>query len=148
MPVKLTWPMFVCVAALLYAQPAGAQSPPQTDRVISSSAAAELKIPVAIWAAAVAGDHVTTFQFRTKYPTLLHESNPLVRPLEDHPVWLVTANSAIDAATGWAAWKWLGPHHPRMATVVFYGAAAYRTYLVAHNVRMMQKAREIALNIR
>jgi hypothetical protein len=130
---------------LLYAQPASAQPSPQTDRVAASSWTQELKIPVAIWATAVAGDHVTTYQFRTRYPALLHEENPLVRSLENHPFWMVTANSAIDAATGWAAWKWLGPRHPRLAKLVFYSAAAYRTYLVTHNMRMMGRARDLTV---
>ncbi len=104
----------------------------------------QLKLSAAVWTAAVASDHVTTFQFRTKYPDLLHEQNPLVRGLEEHPAWLVGVNAAIDAAAGWAAYKWLGTRHPRLATLAFYGAAAYRASLGIHNVRMMNKARAIA----
>jgi len=104
----------------------------------------QLKISAAVWSAAVAADHVTTFQFRSKYPTLLHEQNPLVRGLEEHPAWLVSVNSAIDASTGWAVYKFLGTRHPRLATLAFYGAAAYRTYLSVHNVRMMNKARALS----
>ena len=103
-----------------------------------------LKISAAIWSAAVASDHVTTFQFRSRYPALLHEQNPLVRGLEDHPAWLVGVNSAIDASTGWAVYRFLGNRHPRLATIAFYGAAAYRTYLSVHNVRMMNKARVLS----
>jgi hypothetical protein len=131
--MKLTATTLVCLAAALaWAQPAGAQQ---------DQAQQSLKIAAAAWTAAVVSDHVTTFQFRTDFPDLLHEQNPLVRGLEDHPAWLVGANAAIDAATGWITYRWLGSRHPRLATLAFYGAAAYRASLTVHNVQMMNRAR-------
>ena len=140
--MKYAWPTLVCVTALLCASPVGAQSAPAPS--VASPAPRPitgLRLPVAVWAAAVSADHVTTFQFRTRYPAILHEANPIVRPLENHPAWMVAANGALDAATAWAAYKWLGRDHPRIAKAAFYAAAGYRTYLSVHNVRMMNKVR-------
>ena len=59
--------------------------------------------------------------------------------------WLVGVNAAIDASTGLLVYKFLGSRHPRLATLAFYGAAAYRTYLSIHNVQMMEKARAVTI---
>ena len=91
-----------------------------------------------IWASGVAADQFTTYRFASGYRDVLREANPLIGGLDRHPVLLVAAGSAMDAATGWAAWRLLGAHHPRIAKALFYSAAAYRTYLAAHNVRLMQ----------
>jgi hypothetical protein len=141
--VKVILSVVVCLAALVCARPAAAQSVDHPQDAIPAVTPA-LRIPIAIWTAAVAADHVTTFQFRSRYPDLLHEENPLVRGLENHPGWLVGVNGAIDAATGWAAYRWLGRSHPRLAQLAFYSAAAYRTYLSAHNMRMMGRARALS----
>jgi len=99
---------------------------------------AGLKIPMTIWAAGVAADQISTYRFASGYRDVLREANPLISGLDRHPVLLVAAGSAMDAATGWAAWRLLGANHPRVAKALFYGAAAYRTYLAVHNVRLMQ----------
>ena len=140
--MKTTLSAIVCLAALLSAPAALAQSSDHAPDVVPAQSDG-LKLSASIWAGAVAADHITTFQFRTRYPALLHEENPLVRPLENHPAWLVGVNGAIDAATGWAVYRFVGRAHPRIATLAFYGAAAYRTYLSAHNVHMMQQARTL-----
>jgi hypothetical protein len=100
-------------------------------------------MPVTIWAGAVAADQLTTYRFSSRYSDLLHETNPLVRGLDQHPALLVAAGTAIDAATAWAAYRLLGRQHPRLLKVVFYGAAAYRSYLAAYNVQMMRQAQAI-----
>jgi len=102
-----------------------------------------LKIPAAIWASAVAADQITTYRFSSGYGDLLHERNPLIRGLDGHPACLVAAGTAIDAASGWAAYRLLGRGHPRLLKLAFYGAAAYRTYLAAYNIQMMRRAQEI-----
>jgi hypothetical protein len=102
-----------------------------------------LKTPAAIWAAGVVADQITTYRFTSRYRDLLHEKNVLINALDRHPVWLVVAGSALDAGTGWLAYRVLGKSHPRLAAIAFYGAAAYRTYLATHNMRMMSRAREI-----
>lgn len=139
----MTFAAAVCLAATLLASPASAQPEDRTGPA-PSPLTLSFKIPMSLWAAAVTADQVTTFQFRSRYPDLLHEQNPVVRPLENHPAWMVTANSALDAATAWAAYRWLGRKHPRLAKTAFYSAAAYRFYLTAHNIRMMQRARNIS----
>ena len=95
-----------------------------------------------VWVAGVAADQITTFRFSSQYGDLLHERNPLIQGLDRHPVLLVAAGSAIDAATGWAAFHFLG-RHPRLAKVAFYGAAAYRGYLAIYNVQMMAQAQQL-----
>ncbi len=102
----------------------------------------ELRVPIAVWAASVAADQTTTYLFSSRYPNVLHERNVLIRGLDQHPAALVAAGTAIDVATGWAAYRLLRGH-PTLAKVVFYGAAAYRTYLAAYNIRMMQRAQAI-----
>jgi hypothetical protein len=82
-------------------------------------------MPSLAWAAGVAADQITTYRFSSQYGDLLHERNPLIHGIDRHPVLLVAAGSAIDAATGWAVSHYLG-RHPRLAKIAFYGAAAYR----------------------
>jgi hypothetical protein len=101
-----------------------------------------LRMPAIVWAAGVAADQITTYRFSSQYGDLLHERNPLIQGLDRHPVLLVAAGSAIDAATGWAAYHFLG-RHPRLAKIAFYGAAAYRGYLAIYNVQMMREAQQL-----
>lgn len=127
------------LATLLIASRVSAQPlSPATD--VPPDAGAGLRISMSVWASAVAADQITTYQFSSRYRDMLHEENPLVRPLEHHPALLVTAGAAIDAATGWLAYRLLGTRHPRLLSAALYGAAAYRGYLAAHNVRMMRLA--------
>ena len=72
-----------------------------------------------IWASGVAADQITTYRFASGYRDVLREANPLINGLDRHPVLLVAAGSAIDAATGWVAYRWLGPRHPRLAKMVW-----------------------------
>jgi hypothetical protein len=99
----------------------------------------DLKLPVMVWIASVTADQVTTYQFSSRYRDMIHEENPLLHGLERHPALLVGAGAALDAATGWASYRLL-QNHPRLAQIVFYGAAGYRTYLALHNVQMMRQA--------
>lgn len=122
--------------AVLVSAHASAQSLVETPAPQTHS----LKKAVVFWAAAVAADQTTTYRFSSRYHDLLHEQNVLVKGLDGHPVWLVSAGSALDAATGWTAWKVLGSRHPRLARLVFYGAGAYRSYLAVSNIEMMRRA--------
>lgn len=143
MRVKIALLLAMCLVLLLrFEGIAAAQEPPPLSPPPQQQ---HLKLSAVVWTAAVASDHITTFQFRTKYPALLHEENVFVRRLENHPAWLVGINAAIDATTGWAVYKFLGDRHPRLATLAFYSAAAYRSYLSIHNVRMMEKARAVTV---
>jgi hypothetical protein len=98
-------------------------------------------MPAIVWTAGVAADQITTYRFSSRYSDLLHERNPLIHGLDRHPVLLVAAGSAIDAATGWAVYHFLG-RHPKLAKIAFYGAAAYRGYLAVYNVQMMREAQQ------
>ena len=119
------------IGCIGFAVPAAAQEPHEQPR---------LKMPIVLWTAAVSADQITTYTFLNRHDGLLHEQNPLVRGLEPHPAAMLAAGSAIDAASGWAAWRLLGRRHPRVATMVFIGAAAYRAYLTGHNVQSMRRA--------
>jgi hypothetical protein len=135
-----------CGIALITALlcPTRASAQPETVSSPSTMADHGLRIPAALWAGAVTADQITTFQFSSRYSGLLRERNPLIRGLDGHPAWLVAAGTTLDAATGWAAYRFLGRSHPRLLKVAFYSAAAYRTYLAVYNIQMMRHAREIA----
>jgi hypothetical protein len=153
----LVWPaalalcsMIVCSApalaqSQLEAPPAETFWEPQTPQPLASLSNQrrddlQIRIAAAVWASGVMADQITTYQFSSQYRDLLHETNPLIRGLDRHPTLLVAAGSAIDAATGWVAYRFLAPRHPRIAKVAFYGFAAYRIYLAAYNVQMMHQA--------
>jgi hypothetical protein len=150
----LVWPAAVVLcSALVCSAPAFAQSegiiPPSGTTLTPPSVASiagpkhddiQIRIAAAVWASGVLADQITTYQFSSQYRDQLHETNPLIRGLDGHPTLLVAAGSAMDAATGWAAFHFLAPKHPRIAKVAFYGFAAYRIYLAAYNVQMMRRA--------
>jgi hypothetical protein len=100
------------------------------------------KFPVLVWAGAVAADQITTYRFSIRYGDLMHEENPLIRDLSQHPTLLIAAGTAIDATTGWLAYR-VFARHPRVGQIAFYAAAAYRGYLAAHNIQMMRLAEDI-----
>jgi hypothetical protein len=129
------------VLAVLCASGASAQSSIDQAPVASTRDGA-LKLPVFVWAGAVAADQITTYRFSIRYGDLMHEENPLIRGLDGHPALLIAVGSGIDATTGWLAYRLLA-RHPRLAQVAFYGAAAYRGYLAAHNIQMMRLAEDI-----
>jgi hypothetical protein len=126
-------------AVVLWAALLSAQSPAPLP---SATEAHALRLPIAVWMGAAAVDWATTYRFSTRYGDLMHEENPLISGLSGHPAMMVTAGSAIDAATAWTATRLLRGH-PRLAQLTFYGAAAFRGYLAVHNVQMMRRADEI-----
>jgi hypothetical protein len=122
-------------------------APPAADgasRSLELSAAnrRRLRLPAALWIAGTVADQVTTYKFSSEYGDLLHEKNLLISGLQEHPALLVAVGTAFDAATGWLTYRFLGSKHPRIAQLLFYSAAAYRSYLAVHNAQMMQQARE------
>ncbi|MGE5357879.1 MAG: hypothetical protein ACM3NQ_02610 [Bacteroidales bacterium] len=122
--------------------PAADTSPSQVVERAPARANQGLRTPIAIWAASVAADQTTTYLFSSRYSGVLHERNFLIRGLDQHPAALVAAGTAIDAATGWLAYRLLRGH-PRIATAVFLAAAGYRSYLAIYNMRMMRRAQAI-----
>jgi hypothetical protein len=137
--VKLLIILWVPIA-LLSASTVSAQS--QAAAPLAPVPDHDLKISALVWAAGVAADQVTTYRFSSQYGDLLHERNPLIQGLDRHPVLLVAAGSAFDAAAGWTVYHFLG-RHPRLAKIAFYGAAAYRGYLAVYNVQMMRQAQQV-----
>lgn len=125
----------VLAVCMLAASSAHAQSERDTPET--------LKLPTIVWASAAAADWITTYRFSTGYADLLHETNPLIRGLDQHPAWLVTAGASIDVATWWAGNRFLGQSHPRWMKAALYGGAAFRVYLAAYNIRMMREAQAI-----
>ena len=95
---------------------------------------------MSIWAGAVIADQVTTYRFASEYRDVLRESNPLIRGLDQHPTLLVAAGGSIDAVTGWVAYRYLGPRHPKLTKAAFFGAAAFRVYLAGYNMQAMRRA--------
>ena len=134
--MKLWIALFLCAVALS-PRTAWAQSP--TTLKERPADGSHLKTPLFVWASAVAADQLTTYRFASRYRDVIHEDNPLTAGLDRHPVLLVAAGTAIDATTGWLSYRLLRTH-PRLAKIAFYSAAAYRTYLAAHNIRLMQNA--------
>lgn len=126
--------MMVC-AAIVFAQ-ATAAAPHAAPKTHT------LRVPLIVWTAAVAADWATTYRFSTKYGDLMHEENPLIAGLRGHPATMIAAGSALDALTAWTAARALRSH-PRLTRLTFYGAAAFRGYLAAHNIEMMRRAEAI-----
>ena len=116
---------------------------PATPTPVPREARHSLTVPILTWAAATAADQVTTYQFSSRYRSVLHESNPLVRPFDRHPALLVAAGSALDVGAAWLTNHWLGRRHPRLAKIAFFGAAGYRAYLAGYNVGAMRHARAV-----
>jgi hypothetical protein len=139
-------PVSLAAAPQVNRQPGVAASPVPQSPVLAEPAPVKpqpsLRLPVSVWAASVAADQATTYLFSSRYGDVLHEKNFLIRGLDRNPAALVAAGTAIDAATGWVAYRLLR-NHPKLAAVVFYGAAAYRGYLAAYNIRMMRRAQAI-----
>lgn len=122
---------------MVCATSAHAQSSADSGR--PSTGPQRLTVPILVWAAGAAADQVTTYQFSTRYRGMIREQNPMLRGLDRHPVWLVTAGSALDVGSGVLAYRLLRGH-PRVARTVYFGAAAFRVYLAGHNLHMMRIA--------
>jgi hypothetical protein len=137
--------MAIVVASTATAQPEIGAAEPIDAPLATHSVFGATKTPALLWASSVAADWITTYRFSSQYGDLLHETNPLLRGLDRHPVWLVTAGTAIDATTAWAAYRFIGPNHPRLLRLMLYGATAYRSYLAAYNITMMRDAEAIRL---
>jgi drug/metabolite transporter (DMT)-like permease len=97
-----------------------------------------LKLPTMVAGAAAAADWASTYHALSRYH--LRESNPLLRPFDSTPGQMVTLGAVIDGAV-FSAWNFtVGQKYPRVAAAGLWGMAAFRSYLVIHNVRNMRKA--------
>ena len=121
--------------AVLCSSPATAQTTIDSGAGLPTNGHA-LKLPILVWVAAASADQITTYRFSSGYGDIIHEQNPLIRHLERRPALLILTGSALDGGSAWLSYQLLNGH-PRLAQLVFYSAAAYRTYLAAHNMHMM-----------
>jgi hypothetical protein len=97
-----------------------------------------LRIPTAIASVAAAADWASTYHAMTNYH--VRETNFLLQPFQNSPGKVVAVGAAIDVAT-FTAWNTvIGPRHPKVAAAGMWAMAAFRAYLVVHNLRNEQKA--------
>ena len=106
--------------------------------VASAQEGANLRIPTIAASAAAAADWASTYHALKNYH--VRESNPLLRPLDSSPTSMISLGAALDAGLV-SAWNvTIGPRHPRIAAAGLWAMAAFRTYLVIHNVRTARSA--------
>lgn len=97
-----------------------------------------LRLPTFAASAAAAADWVSTYHALTNYH--VRETNPLLRPWYDSPVQLVGMGAVMDIGAI-SAWNLtVGPKHPRVAAAGLWAMAAFRSYLVLHNLRNERRA--------
>ena len=97
-----------------------------------------LKIPTTIASVAAAADWASTYHALTNYH--VRETNFLLQPFQGSPGKLVAMGAAIDVGT-FTAWNtMIGPRHPKVAAAGMWGMAAFRTFLVFHNLRNETRA--------
>lgn len=97
-----------------------------------------LKIPTTIASIAAAADWASTYHAMTNYH--VRETNVFLQGLQESPGKLVTVGAVMDVAA-FTAWnKVIGPRHPKVAVAGMWAMAAFRAYLVVHNIRNEQKA--------
>jgi len=88
--------------------------------------------------AAAAADWASTYHALKYYR--VRETNPLLRPIDHSPASLVTMGALIDAGA-FSAWNLaVGRRHERVAAAGLWAMAAFRTYLVIHNIRTTRRA--------
>lgn len=107
----------------------------------STPAAAQdggLKLPTFAASAAAAADWASTYHALKHYR--VRETNPLLRPLDHSPGSLVTLGALMDAGA-FSAWNLtVGRKNERVAAAGLWAMAAFRTYLVIHNLRTERRA--------
>ena len=97
-----------------------------------------LKVPTVIASVAAAADWASTYHAMTNYH--VRETNVLLQGFQSSPFKTVAAGAAIDVAT-FTAWNtMIGPRHPKVAVGGMWAMAAFRTFLVVHNLRNEQRA--------
>ena len=97
-----------------------------------------LKLPTFAASAAAAADWASTYHALKHYR--VRETNPLLRPLDHSPGSLVTLGALMDAGA-FSAWNLtVGRKNERVAAAGLWAMAAFRTYLVIHNLRTERRA--------
>jgi len=114
-----------------------------TGLIGASSATAQelrpsLKVPTTIASIAAAADWASTYHAMSNYH--VRETNVLLQPFQKSPGKLVAIGAAIDVGT-FTAWNMMmGPRHPKVAAAGMWGMAAFRTFLVVHNLHNETRA--------
>ena len=97
-----------------------------------------LTLPTMAASTAAAADWVSTYHALKYYR--VRETNPLLRPLDHSPTSLVAVGALVDAGA-FSAWNLtVGRRNERLAVAGLWAMAAFRTYLVIHNMRTERRA--------
>jgi hypothetical protein len=120
----------LAAALMVFCVPAAAlaQAPPPPN----------LKVPTIAASVAAAADWASTYHALKNYH--VRESNPLLRPLDSKPGRMISLGAAIDVGLV-STWNvTVGRKHPRVAAAGLWAMAAFRSYLVIHNLRNQGRA--------
>jgi hypothetical protein len=105
--------------------------------VLPSTAAAEdqqrgrLYWPTVAAGGAATADWITTYHALKFYK--VREQNPVLKPLQQTPMRMVSVGGLIDIA-GISAWNLtVGPKHDKIAVAGLWTMTAFRVYLAVHN---------------
>jgi len=105
--------------------------------VLPSTAAAEdqqrgrLYWPTVVAGGAATADWITTYHALKFYK--VREQNPVLKPLQQTPMRMVSVGGLIDIA-GISAWNLtVGPKHDKIAAAGLWTMTAFRVYLAVHN---------------
>ena len=105
---------------------------------VASAQEKRLTIPTIAASAAAAADWASTYHALKYYR--MREVNPMLRPLDASPGSMVAVGALIDIGTV-SAWNLtVGRKSPRVASAGLWAMAAFRTYLVVHNLRNVKKS--------
>ena len=97
-----------------------------------------LKMPTTIASIAAAADWASTYHAMSNYH--VRETNIFLQSFQKSPGKLVAVGAAIDVGT-FTAWNMvIGPRHPKVASAGMWGMAAFRTFLVVHNLHNETRA--------
>jgi hypothetical protein len=97
-----------------------------------------LKFPTIAASTAAVADWASTYHALKYYR--VRETNPLLRPLDHSPKTLVVVGALVDAGA-FSAWNLtVGRKNERLAAAGLWAMAAFRTYLVIHNLRTERRA--------
>lgn len=105
---------------------------------LAAAQTGNLKLLTMAASTAAAADWASTYHALEHYQ--VRETNPLLRPFDASPGALVTVGALIDAGT-FSAWNLtVGRSNPPLAAAGLWAMAAFRTYLVIHNLRTERRA--------
>ena len=97
----------------------------------------DLTLPTLAASVAAGADWASTYHALKHFD--LRETNPMLQAFQNEPGQLVSVGAAIDAAA-FSAWNLtVGRKHPKVAAAGLWAMAAFRAYLVFHNLRNTQK---------